>query len=158
MALGIVLSKHATDNAVVLIGKDTRISGYIFESALEAGLLSAGVNVRLLGPLPSPAIAYLTRTFNADAGIVISASHNAYTDNGIKIFASNGTKLSEELEEEINLQISHKFAMSDSLSLGKVLRIDDAVGRYIEFCKSTFFRVQFIWYKNSLRLCKWCCI
>lgn len=137
-ALGRVLSKHAKGNAMVLIGKDTRISGYIFESALEAGLLSAGINVRLLGPLPSPAIAYLTRTFNADAGIVISASHNAYTDNGIKIFSSNGTKLSEEMEEEINLQITHKFSMSDSRSLGKVLRIDDAVGRYIEFCKSTF--------------------
>lgn len=122
----------------ILIGKDTRISGYIFESALEAGLSSAGVDVRLLGPMPTPAIAYLTRTFNASAGIVISASHNPYYDNGIKFFSGNGEKLADEIEMAIEAQMELPMKMVDSDKIGKVSRINDAAGRYIEFCKSCF--------------------
>lgn len=121
----------------VLIGKDTRISGYMFESALEAGLVAAGVDVALMGPMPTPAIAYLTRTFNAQTGIVISASHNAYHDNGIKFFSSAGTKLPDELEHRIEAQLDKAMTTVESNQLGKVTRIDDAAGRYIEFCKST---------------------
>lgn len=121
----------------VLIGKDTRISGYMFESALEAGLVAAGVDVALMGPMPTPAIAYLTRTFNARAGIVISASHNAYHDNGIKFFSGQGTKLPDDLELRIEQQLDLAMTTVDSNQLGKVSRIDDAAGRYIEFCKST---------------------
>lgn len=121
----------------VLIGKDTRISGYMFESALEAGLVAAGIDVALMGPMPTPAIAYLTRTFNAQAGIVISASHNAYHDNGIKFFSSAGTKLPDELELRIEAQLDKSMTTVESNQLGKVTRIDDAAGRYIEFCKST---------------------
>ena len=121
----------------VLIGKDTRISGYMFESALEAGLVAAGVDVALMGPMPTPAIAYLTRTFNARAGIVISASHNAYHDNGIKFFSGQGTKLPDDLELRIEAQLDQAMTTVDSNQLGKVSRIDDAAGRYIEFCKST---------------------
>ena len=121
----------------VLIGKDTRISGYMFESALEAGLVSAGVNVDLLGPMPTPAIAYLTRTFRAQAGIVISASHNPFYDNGIKFFNSDGTKLSDEIELEIERYLDMDMRCVESDKLGKVRRINDAAGRYIEFCKST---------------------
>ncbi|HIG41195.1 MAG: phosphoglucosamine mutase [bacterium] len=125
----------------ILIGKDTRISGYMFESALEAGLVSAGVDVALLGPMPTPGIAYLTRTFNAQAGIVISASHNPYSDNGIKFFSGNGEKLPDEIEHAIEAQIAvahDAMEMVASDKIGKVSRIDDAAGRYVEFCKSRF--------------------
>jgi phosphoglucosamine mutase len=121
----------------VIIGKDTRISGYMFESALEAGLVAAGVDVSLLGPMPTPAIAYLTRTFHAAAGIVISASHNPYHDNGIKFFSSEGTKLPDAIELDIEAQIDQPMTTIESARLGKVVRIPDAAGRYIEFCKST---------------------
>lgn len=122
----------------VLIGKDTRISGYMFESALEAGLVAAGVDVRLLGPMPTPAIAYLTRTFKARAGIVISASHNPYYDNGIKFFSAEGSKLPDEIELAIEAAMDQLMSTVESAALGKVKRIDDAAGRYIEYCKSTF--------------------
>lgn len=122
----------------VLIGKDTRISGYLFESALEAGLSSAGVDTLLLGPMPTPAIAYLTRALRASAGIVISASHNPYYDNGIKFFSCEGTKLPDEMELEIEQQLEKPMKMVDSKSLGKAKRVSDAEGRYIEFCKNTF--------------------
>jgi phosphoglucosamine mutase len=121
----------------VIIGKDTRISGYLFESALEAGLVSAGVDVSLVGPMPTPAIAYLTRTFHAQAGIVVSASHNPYDDNGIKFFSGDGTKLPDEVELAIEAQLDEPMTMVSSRELGKVVRIGDAAGRYIEFCKST---------------------
>lgn len=121
----------------VLIGKDTRISGYMFEAALEAGLTAAGVHIRLLGPMPTPAIAYLTRTLRAQAGIVISASHNPYYDNGIKFFGSEGCKLPDELELRIEQEIDHPFETVAAEQLGKADRVEDAYGRYIEFCKST---------------------
>lgn len=122
----------------VLIGKDTRISGYMFESALEAGLASAGMDVLLLGPMPTPAIAYLTRTFNANAGIVISASHNPYYDNGVKFFSGEGKKLDDEVEYAIERELDSTMQMVESKHIGKVSRIEDAAGRYIEFCKSCF--------------------
>ncbi len=122
----------------VLIGKDTRISGYMFEAALEAGLCSAGVDINMLGPMPTPAIAYLTRTFGAQAGIVISASHNPYQDNGIKFFSSEGEKLDDEIETAIEEALQQDFATVPSNAIGKVVRINDAAGRYIEFCKSTY--------------------
>ncbi len=122
----------------VLIGKDTRISGYMLESALEAGLSAAGVDILLLGPMPTPAIAYLTRTFRADAGIVISASHNPYQDNGIKFFAGDGSKLPDAVEAEIEAAIAQPLKTVESGRLGKAHRVDDADGRYIEFCKGTF--------------------
>ena len=134
-AAGKVFAQHGPSK--IIIGKDTRISGYMFESALEAGLSAAGVDVRLLGPMPTPAIAYLTRTFHAVAGIVISASHNPYYDNGIKFFSSQGTKLPDELEAEIERHIDLPMKTASSDRLGKVSRIVDAGGRYIEFCKST---------------------
>ena len=140
-AIGTVFARNLDrhrDRLRVLIGKDTRISGYMFESALEAGLVAAGMHVRLLGPMPTPAVAYLTRTFHASAGIVISASHNAYQDNGIKFFSSRGTKLPDSLEEEIEAELEMPMITVDSASLGQVKRIDDALGRYIEFCKSTY--------------------
>jgi phosphoglucosamine mutase len=121
----------------VLIGKDTRISGYMFESVLEAGLTAAGVDVRLLGPMPTPAIAYLTRTLHASAGIVISASHNAYVDNGIKFFSGDGTKLDDEVELAIEAMIETPMQTVGSHALGRAERVTDAAGRYIEFCKST---------------------
>ncbi|MDF1630464.1 MAG: phosphoglucosamine mutase [Alcanivoracaceae bacterium] len=121
----------------ILIGKDTRSSGYIFESTLEAGISSAGVDVRLLGPMPTPAVAYLTRTFRAQAGIVISASHNPYTDNGIKFFGPDGRKLADDVEHEIERMLDEPMRMVSADRLGKVRRINDARGRYIEFCKST---------------------
>ncbi|MEY8205978.1 MAG: phosphoglucosamine mutase [Bermanella sp.] len=123
----------------ILIGKDTRISGYMFESALEAGLSAAGVDIGLLGPMPTPGIAYLTRTFHADAGIVISASHNPFYDNGIKFFTADGSKLDDETEDAIEALLDQPMAVVASDKLGKVKRIDDAAGRYIEFCKSTVF-------------------
>lgn len=122
----------------VLIGKDTRISGYMFEAALEAGLCSAGVDINMLGPMPTPAIAYLTRTFGAQAGIVISASHNPYQDNGIKFFSSEGAKLDDEIEFAIEAALDQDFSVVQSSAIGKVVRINDAAGRYIEFCKSTY--------------------
>lgn len=121
----------------VLIGKDTRISGYMFESALEAGLSAAGVDVSLLGPMPTPGIAYLTRTFRADAGIVISASHNPFDDNGIKFFSAEGKKLPDETEGRIEAMLEAPLTTAEAAQLGKATRIDDAAGRYIEFCKST---------------------
>lgn len=121
----------------ILIGKDTRISGYMFESALEAGLAAAGADVQLLGPMPTPAIAYLTRTFQADAGIVISASHNPHDDNGIKFFSSQGTKLPDEVELMIEELLDQPMTVVDSAQIGKASRINDASGRYIEFCKSS---------------------
>lgn len=126
----------AEGNTKVLIGKDTRISGYMLESALEAGLAAAGVDVELLGPMPTPAVAYLTRTFRASAGIVISASHNPYYDNGIKFFSDTGHKLSDQLEASIEAMIDQPMACVDSEQLGRASRITDAPGRYIEFCKS----------------------
>lgn len=126
----------------ILIGKDTRISGYMFESALEAGLTAAGVDSGLLGPMPTPGIAYLTRTFHADAGIVISASHNPYHDNGIKFFSADGTKLDDEIELEIERYLDEPMTTVSSDELGKAFRINDAAGRYIEFCKSTVRRLK----------------
>lgn len=132
--------KSTTRPCKVLIGKDTRISGYMFESVLEAGLSAAGVDVRLLGPMPTPGIAYLTRTFHADAGIVISASHNPYHDNGIKFFSGEGKKLPDQLEFAIEKQLALPLETVQSAHLGKVKRVEDAAGRYIEFCKSTIER------------------
>jgi phosphoglucosamine mutase len=122
----------------VLIGKDTRISGYMLEAALEAGLSAAGVDVLLTGPMPTPAVAYLTRALRAQAGIVISASHNPYYDNGIKFFSSEGAKLGDDIEHAIEAELDQPMQVMDSAMLGKARRIDDAAGRYIEFCKSTF--------------------
>ncbi len=134
-AAGKVLSAHGEKR--VIIGKDTRISGYMFESVLEAGLTAAGIKVFLIGPMPTPAVAYLTRAYRADAGIVISASHNPHQDNGIKFFGPDGKKLSDSLELEIERYLEKDIELVDSDKLGKVYRIDDAPGRYIEFCKST---------------------
>ena len=134
-AAGRVLAKG--ERGKVLIGKDTRISGYMFESVLEAGLTAAGVDVRLLGPMPTPAIAYLTRTLHASAGIVISASHNPYVDNGIKFFSGEGTKLDDEVEYAIEAAIDTPMQTLGSHELGRAERVTDAPGRYIEFCKST---------------------
>lgn len=125
------------DRNLVLIGKDTRISGYMFESVLEAGLSAAGVNSRLLGPMPTPAVAYLTRTLRAAAGIVISASHNPYYDNGLKFFSAEGKKLPDDVELDIEHQLNRPLEVVSSNKLGKVERVNDAAGRYIEFCKST---------------------
>ena len=122
----------------VMIGKDTRISGYMFESALEAGFIAAGIDVMLLGPMPTPAVAYLTQTFRADMGIVISASHNPHHDNGIKFFCANGKKISDEIELAVEAAFEQDIEVVESEQLGKAKRIDDAAGRYIEFCKSTF--------------------
>ncbi len=135
-AVGKVFSEQGRSK--VLIGKDTRISGYLFESALEAGLASAGVHVTMLGPMPTPAVAYLTRAVSAQAGIVISASHNPYSDNGIKFFSSEGRKLPDDMEAEIERLIDEPMTTVASADLGKADRMNDAVGRYIEFCKTTF--------------------
>ncbi|MEY4194380.1 MAG: hypothetical protein RLZZ226_748 [Pseudomonadota bacterium] len=135
-AAGQVFARES-GNHEVLIGKDTRISGYMFESALEAGLSAAGVNTRLLGPMPTPAVSYLTRTFRARAGIVISASHNPYYDNGIKFFGPDGLKLPDDLELQIEAQLAETMTTVSSDRIGKAARIRDAEGRYIEFCKST---------------------
>lgn len=126
-----------TRNPKVLIGKDTRVSGYLLESALEAGFSAAGVDVALLGPMPTPAIAYLARTARADAGVVISASHNAYHDNGIKFFSSAGAKLDDDIERAIEARMNEPMDVVPSEQLGKATRFADAAGRYIEFCKST---------------------
>lgn len=135
-AVGTVFAKQR--HGKVLIGKDTRISGYMFESALEAGLVAAGTDVHLLGPMPTPGIAYLTKTLQADAGIVISASHNSYTDNGVKFFSPNGSKLSDEIESQIEQYLDQDITTVAPAKLGKAVRVTDAQGRYIEFCKSTF--------------------
>lgn len=134
-AAGRVLVNHYDGPGMILIGKDTRISGYMFESALQAGLINAGVDVGLLGPMPTPGIAYLTRTFQAQAGIVISASHNSYFDNGIKFFSADGTKLPDEIEQAIEEQLEQPMETAERL--GKARRLSDAPGRYIEFCKGT---------------------
>jgi len=134
-AAGVVLAKGQKQS--VVIGKDTRISGYMFESALEAGLTASGANILLLGPMPTPAVAYLTRTLYACAGIVISASHNAYLDNGIKFFSAEGEKLPDEVEKAIEAELDQPFTTVESAKLGKAARVDDAAGRYIEFCKGT---------------------
>lgn len=136
-AVGRVL-RQKEERPTVLIGKDTRISGYMLESALESGFNSAGVDVVLLGPLPTPGVAYLTRAQRASLGVVISASHNAYPDNGIKFFSAQGTKLSDEWELAVESALEQAPVWADSASLGKTRRLDDAAGRYIEFCKSTF--------------------
>jgi phosphoglucosamine mutase len=130
----------ASGRGRILIGKDTRISGYMLESVLEAGLSAAGVDVRLLGPMPTPAVAYLTRTLRADAGIVISASHNPFYDNGIKFFDGDGNKLADETELAIEAQLKLPIKCVASEAIGKAKRIDDARGRYIEFCKATVDR------------------
>ena len=135
---GIEYNLEKAAHPAVLIGKDTRISGYMFESALEAGLSAAGVDVLMMGPMPTPAVAYLTRALRAQAGIVISASHNPYYDNGIKFFSNLGTKLPDAVEHAIEAELDKPMQVKDSASLGKVRRIEDAPGRYIEFCKSTF--------------------
>ena len=135
-AAGKILAAQGTKK--VLIGKDTRISGYMLESALEAGFSSAGVDIGLLGPMPTPAIAYLTKTFRAEAGIVISASHNPYYDNGIKFFSQSGEKLPDDIELAIEAELDKPMDCVESADLGKASRIDDAAGRYIEFCKSNF--------------------
>lgn len=140
-AAGRVLARHHThgrDRPTVVIGKDTRISGYMLESALEAGLSAAGVDVLLAGPVPTPAVAYLTRALRLTAGIVISASHNPYYDNGIKFFSAQGMKLADEIETEIEAALDEPLGCVASDALGRARRIDDAAGRYIEFCKSTF--------------------
>lgn len=138
-ASGRVFSREAGESGrcLVIIGKDTRVSGYMFESALEAGLVAAGVDVKLLGPMPTPAVALMTRTQNAVAGIVISASHNPFYDNGIKFFGANGSKLPDEIEHAIEAELEEELSTVRSRELGKVLRVVDAAGRYIEFCKST---------------------
>ena len=135
-AAGKVLARHGSRK--IIIGKDTRISGYMLESALEAGLAAAGLSASFTGPMPTPAVAYLTRTFRAEAGIVISASHNPYYDNGINFFSIDGTKLPDEVEEAIEAEMEKPLTCVESAELGKANRIVDAAGRYIEFCKSTF--------------------
>ncbi|ACZ75490.1 phosphoglucosamine mutase [Dickeya parazeae Ech586] len=135
-AAGKVLARHGSRK--IIIGKDTRISGYMLESALEAGLAAAGLSASFTGPMPTPAVAYLTRTFRAEAGIVISASHNPYYDNGIKFFSIDGTKLPDEVEEAIEAEMEKPLTCVESAELGRASRIVDAAGRYIEFCKSTF--------------------
>jgi phosphoglucosamine mutase len=137
-AAGKVLAGSGSERSGVLIGKDTRISGYMLESALEAGLIAAGIDVYLAGPVPTPAVAYLTRALRLQAGIVISASHNPFEDNGIKFFSAHGTKLPDETERAIETALDQEMKTNASDGLGKAKRIDDAVGRYIEFCKSTF--------------------
>ena len=137
-AAGKVLGANGAARRKILIGKDTRVSGYLLESALESGLSAAGVDIRLLGPMPTPGIAYLTRTSRASAGIVISASHNPYFDNGIKFFSSSGSKLPDEIELQIEAAMREPFNNIDGSSLGKAKRYPDAAGRYVEFCKSTF--------------------
>lgn len=138
-ALGTVIKKHYGRGSV-LVGKDTRVSGYLLESSMEAGLSSAGMDVTMLGPLPTPAIAYLTQTARANAGVVISASHNNYADNGIKFFSPNGRKISDEIQNEIETLMREPISVVSSDLLGKAYRMHDAVGRYVEFCKGTIPR------------------
>jgi len=138
-ALGTVIKKHYGKGSV-LVGKDTRVSGYLLESSMEAGLSSAGMDVTMLGPLPTPAIAYLTQTARANAGVVISASHNNYADNGIKFFSPDGMKISDAIQDEIEALMAQPIKVVESRELGKAYRMDDAVGRYVEFCKGTIPR------------------
>ncbi len=137
-AVGSVLAEKGP--ASVIIGKDTRVSGYLFESALEAGFLSAGVNVGLLGPMPTPGIAYLTQAYGVNAGVVISASHNHFQDNGVKLFSNKGFKLDIKTQQAIEEKLSEPMVSVDTTRIGKAVRHDQALGRYIEFCKSTFDR------------------
>lgn len=139
-AAGKVLTKNAKpgERCQILIGKDTRVSGYLLEAALEAGFAAAGVDVMLCGPIPTPGVAYLTKALRLSAGLVISASHNPYQDNGIKFFSENGDKLSDEFEFAIEAELENPMGCVNSKELGKAYRLDDAAGRYIEFCKSTF--------------------
>ncbi|MFM9969975.1 MAG: phosphoglucosamine mutase [Burkholderiales bacterium] len=141
-AAGTVLVRHSImpkgEHPAVLIGKDTRVSGYMLEAALEAGFSAAGVDVVLVGPMPTPGVAYLTRALRLQIGVVISASHNPFDDNGVKFFSAQGAKLPDEVEVEIEAQLDRPIRCKDSKQLGKARRIDDAVGRYVEFCKSTF--------------------
>lgn len=146
-AAGKVLARHGSRK--IIIGKDTRISGYMLESSLEAGLAAAGLSASFTGPMPTPAVAYLTRTFRAEAGIVISASHNPYYDNGIKFFSIDGTKLPDEVEEAIEAEMEKPITCVESAELGRANRIVDAAGRYIEFCKGTFPNEQSL---NSLKV------
>ena len=136
-AAGIVLSSQAKpgERCKILIGKDTRVSGYLLEAALEAGFAAAGVDVMLCGPMPTPGVAYLTKALRLSAGVVISASHNPYQDNGIKFFSAEGGKLSDEFELAIEAELAKPMGCVSSKELGKAFRIDDATGRYIEFCK-----------------------
>ena len=134
-AAGMAFRRHG--HSKILVGKDTRISGYMFESAMQAGLIAAGADVMLLGPMPTPAVAYLTRTFHADAGIVISASHNPHYDNGIKFFSGSGSKLPDDVEQMIEELLDAPMSVAESAQLGKASRVNDAAGRYIEFCKSS---------------------
>lgn len=136
-AAGKVFARIGSSKSVV-IGKDTRLSGYVLESALQSGFNSAGVDVHLVGPLPTPAIAHLTRSFHADAGVVISASHNPYFDNGVKFFSSAGEKLPDEVQQAIEAELEKDIVIDDPLNIGKSFRVDDANGRYVEFCKSAF--------------------
>ena len=139
-AAGKVLIRHAKSNERqrVLIGKDTRVSGYLLEAALESGFSAAGVDVTLCGPMPTPGVAYLTKALRLSAGVVISASHNLYQDNGIKFFTAKGDKFSDAFELEIEQELENAMGCVSSDKLGKAFRLDDAAGRYIEFCKSTF--------------------
>ncbi|TQU97227.1 phosphoglucosamine mutase, partial [Xanthomonas perforans] len=139
-ALGRVLTQGRSKRPLVLIGKDTRISGYMFEAALEAGLVAAGADVQLIGPMPTPAIAFLTSTLRADAGVVISASHNPHYDNGIKFFSAEGEKLDDATEAAIEAALDEPFHTVESERLGKAIRTRDAIGRYIEFCKASVAR------------------
>ncbi|MFA9461660.1 phosphoglucosamine mutase [Thiohalorhabdus methylotrophus] len=137
-AAGRVLAGDNGDHPRVVIGKDTRVSGYLLESALEAGLAAAGVDVLLIGPMPTPGIAYLTRALRADAGVVISASHNPFADNGIKLFGPDGCKLADDVEAAIESRMADPLLTAEPAKLGKATRVEDAAGRYIEFCKHTF--------------------
>lgn len=139
-AAGKVFGQRSKGRKLILVGKDTRVSGYMFESALQAGLIASGVDVGLLGPMPTPAIAYLTRTFHAQAGIVISASHNPYYDNGIKFFGADGCKLPDDIEREIERYLDEPMLTVESSQLGRAHRVNDASGRYIEFCKGVLPR------------------
>jgi len=134
-AAGHVLTKHLPHKPYILIGKDTRLSGYMIESALCAGLTAQGMNVQLVGPVPTPAVAYLTRSLRADAGVMLSASHNPAGDNGIKFFAADGFKLPDAVELEIEQCLDDLPALPPALDIGKAVRVDDARGRYIEFLK-----------------------
>jgi phosphoglucosamine mutase len=136
-ASGKVFSEKSEGRKLIIVGKDTRVSGYMFESAIQAGLIAAGVDVALLGPMPTPAIAYLTRTFRAQAGIVISASHNPFYDNGVKFFGADGFKLPDTVQEAIESYLDKPLVTENPSKLGKAFRVEDAAGRYIEFCKGT---------------------